>query len=167
MTPVGRLPHEDQWCVMAVRCSHCGEELMGAVNRCWKCGRAFSAQPATDGLPPVRRVPVAAVSAEAINESSDAVVKAEVATELVAAKADKPIRSGSPFSLAAIPASHSAQAIQPAPLVPLSALPLPTALNQSDADRITSRPAGPSAESHSAPSHSCWRPFARKLPWWP
>jgi hypothetical protein len=39
---------------MAVRCAHCGEELLGAVNRCWKCGREFAARPTVDGLPPVR-----------------------------------------------------------------------------------------------------------------
>src|SRR5687768_8967845 len=39
---------------MTVRCAHCGEELLGAVNRCWKCGKQFAAQPTVDGLPPVR-----------------------------------------------------------------------------------------------------------------
>jgi hypothetical protein len=40
---------------MAVRCSKCGEELLGAVNRCWKCGQAFAARPELDGSPPVRQ----------------------------------------------------------------------------------------------------------------
>jgi hypothetical protein len=40
---------------MSVSCGHCGEPLMGAVNRCWRCGHEF-AQTAEDGrLPPVRR----------------------------------------------------------------------------------------------------------------
>jgi hypothetical protein len=39
---------------MAVRCSKCGEELLGAVNRCWKCGQAFAQRPEIDGRPPVR-----------------------------------------------------------------------------------------------------------------
>jgi hypothetical protein len=39
---------------MAVRCSKCGEELMGAVNRCWKCGQTFAHHPEMDGRPPVR-----------------------------------------------------------------------------------------------------------------
>jgi hypothetical protein len=39
---------------MTVRCAHCGEELLGAVNRCWKCGQQFVARPTIDGLPPVR-----------------------------------------------------------------------------------------------------------------
>lgn len=44
---------------MAVRCSHCGEELMGSVNRCWKCGQQFTSRPGPSGMPPVRRSPVA------------------------------------------------------------------------------------------------------------
>jgi hypothetical protein len=38
---------------MSVRCAKCGEELLGAVNRCWKCGTAFAARPEIDGRPPV------------------------------------------------------------------------------------------------------------------
>src|SRR6478672_8845126 len=43
---------------MAVRCSKCGEELLGPVNRCWKCGQQFTAQAESGGLPPVRFTPV-------------------------------------------------------------------------------------------------------------
>jgi hypothetical protein len=43
---------------MAVRCSKCGEELLGPVNRCWKCGQQFTAQSDAGGLPPVRYAPV-------------------------------------------------------------------------------------------------------------
>lgn len=39
---------------MTVRCAKCGEELLGAVNRCWKCGQQFIARPTIKGLPPVR-----------------------------------------------------------------------------------------------------------------
>lgn len=39
---------------MTVRCSKCGEELIGAVNRCWKCGQMFAQRPEIDGRPPVR-----------------------------------------------------------------------------------------------------------------
>lgn len=31
---------------------------MGAVNRCWRCGHQFSATPAADGQPPIRRDPI-------------------------------------------------------------------------------------------------------------
>ena len=43
---------------MSVSCSQCGEELFGAVNRCWKCGQAVSANSDSSGVPPVRRGPV-------------------------------------------------------------------------------------------------------------
>jgi hypothetical protein len=39
---------------MAVHCAKCGEELLGAVNRCWKCGQKFDLRPEIDGRPPVR-----------------------------------------------------------------------------------------------------------------
>jgi hypothetical protein len=39
---------------MAVHCAKCGEELLGAVNRCWKCGQNFELRPEIDGRPPVR-----------------------------------------------------------------------------------------------------------------
>jgi hypothetical protein len=53
---------------MAVHCAKCGEELMGAVNRCWKCGQVFARRPEMDGLPPVRmeRPPAAGEPLEAI-----------------------------------------------------------------------------------------------------
>ncbi len=52
---------------MSVRCSKCGEELLGAVNRCWKCGHSFSLRPETDGRPPVR---VEAVVGQGANVTS-------------------------------------------------------------------------------------------------
>jgi hypothetical protein len=30
---------------VAVHCSKCGEELLGAVNRCWRCGQAYAVPP--------------------------------------------------------------------------------------------------------------------------
>lgn len=113
---------------MTVRCSQCGEELMGAVNRCWKCGRAFSAQPASDGLPPVRRVPVIAPATQAERDAAgDGVVNAELASDSSLPPASQPIRRGSPFAAPATATSPPTNASQPAPLVPLSALPLPRA----------------------------------------
>jgi hypothetical protein len=41
-----------------VICSHCGEELMGSVNRCWRCGRTFVAEHNPENLPPIRRRPI-------------------------------------------------------------------------------------------------------------
>lgn len=59
---------------MSVRCAKCGEELLGAVNRCWKCGQVFQRHPESDGLPP-RRVEwqassVAALDAVVLEDSS-------------------------------------------------------------------------------------------------
>lgn len=45
---------------MAVHCGKCGEELLGAVNRCWKCGTVYQPQSGGASLPPVRRDPVEA-----------------------------------------------------------------------------------------------------------
>ena len=39
---------------MAVKCASCGEELMGAVNRCWRCGHEFVSPTGSSELPPVR-----------------------------------------------------------------------------------------------------------------
>jgi hypothetical protein len=44
---------------MKAHCGYCGEEMMGAVNRCWRCGHRFPATPAADGQPPIRRDPIA------------------------------------------------------------------------------------------------------------
>ena len=43
---------------MSVHCAYCGEELMGAVNRCWRCGRRFAFAPTPESEPPVRRAPI-------------------------------------------------------------------------------------------------------------
>ena len=98
---------------MAVRCSKCGEELLGPVNRCWKCGQTFATLPDAGGLPPVRRdveaapaPAVAAVSpahaepATADPAGEETPVRAE-AVELVpspSASSGAPVRTGSPFS---------------------------------------------------------------------
>ena len=43
---------------MAVICAKCGEELLGAVNRCWRCGQRAVSSPDAAAAPPVRRSPV-------------------------------------------------------------------------------------------------------------
>lgn len=42
---------------MSTTCSHCGEALMGAVNRCWRCGTTF-AEPTIADAPPIRRLAI-------------------------------------------------------------------------------------------------------------
>ncbi len=66
----------------AVHCSKCGEELLGAVNRCWKCGQIFSLPPEMDGRPPVR-----AAASAAPAQPLEAVIVDELA-----------VSSGSPFA---------------------------------------------------------------------
>ena len=43
---------------MAVVCAKCGEELLGSVNRCWRCGQRAVSTPDAADAPPVRRSPV-------------------------------------------------------------------------------------------------------------
>lgn len=69
---------------MSVICDKCGEELMGAVNRCWKCGTQFQRIEGAP-IPPIRRAPVlasyvlpAAPQIETVgNEVYEAVVEEE------------------------------------------------------------------------------------------
>ncbi len=63
---------------MPVKCSNCGEELLGAVNRCWRCGKAFVAPPAD--TPPVRRLPPsdAPLAQSPTNASADEPLTAEL-----------------------------------------------------------------------------------------
>jgi hypothetical protein len=67
---------------MAVKCTKCGEELLGAVNRCWKCGQTFAVHPQADGQPPVR-VDTATIGDE---QPMDAVVLEEGLAEAAMAQ---------------------------------------------------------------------------------
>jgi hypothetical protein len=72
---------------MTVRCSKCGEELLGAVNRCWKCGQTFALRPEIDGRPPIRPElpPIGAEPLEAIvlDEGSVATTAPATAVRMV------------------------------------------------------------------------------------
>jgi hypothetical protein len=71
---------------MPVRCATCSEELLGAVNRCWKCGAFVTLNLEAFQTPPIRRAPVvlkpkvAAVST--VTSSHGAVSVAELADSL-------------------------------------------------------------------------------------
>jgi len=78
---------------MAVKCAKCGEELLGAVNRCWRCGTEMESRTGDTSLPPVRRAPVPSVvesaPAAATDEceagdpaNADQVVEAALAAEV-------------------------------------------------------------------------------------
>lgn len=62
---------------MAVRCAQCGEELLGAVNRCWRCGANVLSRAGDANLPPVRRPPLAMPpESSAIADESEVVTAA-------------------------------------------------------------------------------------------
>lgn len=95
---------------MNVQCARCGEELLGAVNRCWRCGTDFVAPVDSADLPPVRRSPLAAsaapsANAGAVNPISSAdpntSSQQEEAAESGSADSDfgstAPVQVGSPF----------------------------------------------------------------------
>jgi hypothetical protein len=78
---------------MSYRCPKCGEELIGAVNRCWKCGRAFAA-PVTEAV---------AAQAEAAEASAEPTAAERVYVAQLAESSEPPpeagpIRVGSPFA---------------------------------------------------------------------
>ena len=75
---------------MPAKCSKCGEELLGAVNRCWKCGQKFAVHAETGGQPPVR--------VEQLPTNPDEAVDAVVIDEKTAAM---------PFAAAPAPLSTS------------------------------------------------------------
>jgi hypothetical protein len=113
---------------MAVRCSKCGEELLGPVNRCWKCGQQFSAQAEVGGLPPVRYAPLelpsdvvlAEVAGEAAATSASAVANVpapQSAPQSVPAPGNS-IRTGSPFVRGAVMQAVATQAFPRKPLTP-------------------------------------------------
>lgn len=113
---------------MAVRCAHCGEELLGAVNRCWKCGQQFVARPTVEGLPPVRVEPAALAAAAATTSSApseataaeplEARVLDDTASDVATATIDPP----RPIQVSASPPPPSIFQPPPHPL----ATPLPT-----------------------------------------
>ena len=56
---------------MNAQCAQCGEELLGAVNRCWRCGTDFVSPVDSAELPPVRRPPLAASAAMPDSHEAD------------------------------------------------------------------------------------------------
>jgi hypothetical protein len=129
---------------MPVHCSHCGEELLGAVNRCWRCGTPFVSRPGPAELPPVRRAPVeisgdvkAELSEAALvdvadvesdltvgdmaataSTSSGETAEVSVATADSNSAATQPVvRRGSPFAVASV---RPAAAVTGQPAIPHS-----------------------------------------------
>ena len=87
-----------------VTCAQCGEELLGSVNRCWRCGTEFALHADQDWLPPVRRSPVSPANARtadgAPGNRADPIA-ADMVLESTAARTGGQLRRGSPFNGAA------------------------------------------------------------------
>jgi hypothetical protein len=105
----------DEW-----PCPHCGESLLGAANRCWKCGgrvqppvsNARASQPSTT-TSSASDVIVASV-AEAATDSlaqdqATPVLTLLTRQEIVLALATEPPRRGSPFAAIAPLSQHGAR----------------------------------------------------------
>lgn len=94
---------------MTVLCAHCGEPLMGAVNRCWKCGQDIASHAGPVDVPPIRRSPVNLTAGEAL--------AATVLDDQPAAGALAAVRRGSPFAGQAptIPPGHPLSDKSPLP----------------------------------------------------
>jgi len=88
---------------MAVLCAACGEELLGAVNRCWRCGQAFKAHSGPSDLPPVRRSrpKKQAVVASVEQKEDSETAESEPLTAILV-----PTRRGSPFADRGLVARH-------------------------------------------------------------
>lgn len=110
----------------AVRCAQCGEELLGAVNRCWRCGAAVLSRPGETSVPPVRRPPVPLPTAERAAVAEEQVLTAELVTDTAPCSAAAPTaapavrRVGSPFAPGpddhcALPPAAAVTAGSPAP----------------------------------------------------
>jgi len=126
------LPVDDVDPAMTVRCSRCGEELLGAVNRCWKCGQQFQARPTVDGLPPVRADVVAAAAA-AVSPPAGEVLEARVLDDAAGQQ-----------STAQTFAPSAPVAVLVAPSQPLP--PHPLATPRPPQPRVVSRPTNIAAE---------------------
>lgn len=58
---------------MAVLCAKCGEELLGAINRCWRCGTEYESHRGRSDVPPIRRAPIRAPlgDVEVVDDAAD------------------------------------------------------------------------------------------------
>jgi len=83
---------------MTVKCAQCGEELLGAVNKCWRCGQLVESRLDAD-VPPVIRPPVRITPPVITPADGDLAPDAPLAAELAdSAIENQNMRSGSPFA---------------------------------------------------------------------
>ena len=68
---------------MSVLCAKCGEELIAAINRCWRCGTEYEYRSGQIDVPPRRRAPIrvpleGSLEAEVVDDDlTDEVVDSE------------------------------------------------------------------------------------------
>jgi hypothetical protein len=74
---VQRLTSIERLISVSITCTTCGEELLGAVNRCWNCGSEFPLHQGSVNLPPVRRAPIETPLAEAATGAVPAGMEAD------------------------------------------------------------------------------------------
>jgi hypothetical protein len=110
---------------MSVFCAKCGEELLGAINRCWRCGTEYESRSGQIDVPPRRRPPIlvpleGALEAEVIDSVADEVDFTDSHTSHDAANQDAQnsptttMRRGSPFRTEELdPAVDSVESYEP------------------------------------------------------
>lgn len=84
---------------MAVLCAKCGEELLGAINRCWRCGTEYESRSGDTQVPPRRRSPIVG---GLLGEALEAIVEDAPTTDNDERHSESPefpqgLRRGSPF----------------------------------------------------------------------
>jgi len=89
---------------MTTTCSKCGEELLGAVNRCWRCRQEFPVHSGPSDLPPVRRPPTDGPR-DVSSQQADEIVVAELATS--SQRIETPPTDGPVQSAPTVPAAPS------------------------------------------------------------
>jgi len=72
---------------MSIECVHCGAELVGAVNRCWKCGQSVTAVAAQGAAEPAAQNATTAAAEEA-DAAEAAPAEAPLAAPVGAGEAD-------------------------------------------------------------------------------
>lgn len=81
---------------MPVVCARCGEELLGSVNRCWRCGQSLVVRAGDADVPPIRRGPVSLTVDEPFVAELAVPDAADVRSEPAVLKTV--VRRGSPFA---------------------------------------------------------------------
>jgi hypothetical protein len=74
---------------MSVKCAQCGEELLGAVNRCWRCGTLLQSRDGNDAPPVI-------VTPRVVTAVQDGPLEAQILES--PDPSEDVVRAGSPFA---------------------------------------------------------------------